>query len=627
VIETAVVAFGAVSALGEGAAAIDPGAPGALPRSAIRRDDELSRAGLAHPFAARAAIEAAGDRITRMLEKALSACASELDGLRPAWRSERVGLVLGTSSGGMREAEHAFQAIAAGQSVRDVEATTYFGPMNRAARKLGLPLDPCVLVLCACASATVSMGLGARWLERGDCDLVLVGGFDEVTVFVAAGFDVLRAVTARPPPRPFRIGRDGMALGEGAAVLALSRWTGGRARGFLRGFGMASDALHLTAPDPQGRGLGRAIRRALAEAEHPVIDLVSAHGTATPLNDAAEFEGLSSAFGARVADFVVHPFKAQVGHALGAGGGLEVLASLNAIERAVMPASAGAGVLDPKTPVRLLDRSAPGTPHCALKVSAAFGGANAALVVGDRPIGRTGARRPCFVQPAVHVACEPEFEKIAAAVGWSVDRVARGDGLVRMTLAATAEVQRRHGSLAGAGIVVGTAMATIETNAVFAARLREHGARAAEPRRFPYTSPNAAAGECSIAFGLTGPAFAVGGGLHAGLEALACAALLVESGDADAIVVVAADDVGPITHHLVGDALGSGAVGCLLTAAPTAFSFARVGRISLRRGEPVTQLGQDGHRSLLPLVGGFGVRELTSASPPDFLARIELQPL
>src|SRR6202034_3711844 len=104
-------------------------------------------------------------------------------------------------------------------------------------------------------------------------------------------------------------------------------------------------------------------------------------------------------------------------------------------------------------------------------------------------------------------------------------------------LAAVARLQAAEGPLEGAGIVVGSALAMHETNALFASRIRERGAYAAEPRRFPYTSPNAVAGECSLAFRFTGPSFSVGGGLHAGLEALAAAAWLVEAGDVERAVV------------------------------------------------------------------------------------------
>lgn len=632
----AVIAFGAVSALGEGNAAVLAGDPGSAARVAIARDPELEQAGLARPFAARASVRGSEERITALLGRAMNACALNLDAVRPRWRRERVGLVLGTSSGGMRAAENMFAAVERGERIADAEGPTYFGPMARVARQLAVPLEPCVLVLAACVSGAVSVGLGKRWLERGSCDLILVGGFDEVTVFVAAGFEALRATTAYPPPRPFRADRDGMALGEGAAVLALAREGRGHARAFVGGFGLASDAVHLTAPHHEGRGLARAAERALREASNPRIDLVSAHATATVLNDAAELRGLESALGpARYRDTVLHPFKAQIGHALGAAGALELLAAIDAVERGVLPASAGEGPLDPGAPApRLLSRSISASPKCVLKVSSAFGGANAALVV-SKDAGCEGDRqRGCaFFEGAVAIDREAPLDELSGRTGLPAERLARGDALVRLALSAVAALAARHGPLTGSGIVVGTALATVETNAVFAARLRLRGASAAEPRRFPYTSPNAACGECSIAFGLTGPGFAVGGGFHAALEALACGALLVESRDADRVVVVAVDEAGPVSRELAGSTLRSGAVAVLLTSQTTAGTRARIGAITLRRGGPSEFGGHGGksepagHTALLPLTCSELPRELLCRSAPDFLAGVVLDPV
>ena len=624
----AVVAWGAVSGLGAGSAAASAGNPGAPARLAIARDEELASVGLARPFAARVQTGVAPDRAAAILENALLACFSDLDCVRAAWREERIGLVLGTSSGGMRAAERAFDAIARGSVVADVEAPTYFGPMARAVRRLGRSFDPCLLVLGACASATIAVGLAMRWLDRGSCDLVLAGGFDEVTVFVAAGFESLRAVTASPPPRPFRVGRDGMALGEGAAVLALARPGGGPSRAVLLGFGAASDAIHLTAPDREGRGLARAAAAALDDAGRPRVDVVSVHGTATPFNDAAESRAIVRALGPEHArDVVVHPFKAQVGHTLGAAGALELLAIADALERGVLPAAAGEGILDPEAPARLLDRAAAGTPRTGLKLSSAFGGANAALVVGAGAGRASSERRAAFVHQAVHVEREPEVDELAATLRTPVDRLLRADGLVRLALAAVARLEAVCGPLAGAGVVVGSALATLETNALFAARIRERGVLAAEPRRFPYTSPNAVAGQCSITFGLTGPSFSVGGGMHAGLEALAAAAVLIEGRDADRMVVVSVDDVGAATRVLAGDSLAAGAVAVLLDARGGEGARARVGTIQLRRGERASGPVARGHRALLPLADRRLPHELACVTPPDAIARVALDPI
>jgi 3-oxoacyl-[acyl-carrier-protein] synthase-1/3-oxoacyl-[acyl-carrier-protein] synthase II len=622
--DVAILAFGAVSALGEGAAAVHAGDVGEAPRVAIVRDEELERAGLRRPFVARASIGDPEDRATELLVRALAGCCRALDASRAGWRARRVGLILGTSSGGMRAAERAFAALAAGGAAPDAEAATYFGPMARAARGLGCSLDPAMLVLGACASSTLSLGLGMRCLERDACDIVLAGGFDDVTVFVAAGFEVLRATTATPPPRPFRRGRDGMALGEGAAVLALAR---SRSPGswYVTGFGAAADAVHLTAPDREGSGLARASSAALVEAGRPAVDLASVHATATPFNDAAEARALARVLeGARPGP-VVHPFKAQIGHTLGAAGALELLACVDAMQRGILPAAAGEGDLDPDAPARLLERAAAGSPRVTLKLSSAFGGANASLVVADAP-GTVRPVRPVFVHGVAHVDREPELHGLAAALGMHPDRLGRTDALVRLALEATRRLQEPCGPLRGAGIVAGSALATLETNAAFAAGIRTRGARAAEPRLFPYTSPNAVAGECAIAFGLTGPGFSVGGGMHAALEALVAASLLVGAGDAERMVVVAADEAGPTTRGLGAQALVTGAIALLLSASPDG-ARALVGTWSVRRGPGLSGPEAPGHLALLPALDLRGPRQLACASPPDALAVVRLEPV
>ena len=631
-----IIGFGAVSALGEGASAASAGPIGRRARVVIAHDPELAQAGLARPFVARwcepVSSGPEGDlRAEALLERALSGCASELDRVRPGWRRERVGMVLGTSSGGMRCAERAFEAIARGERIADVESPTYFGPMARASRRLGIPLDPSVLVLGACASSALAIGLACRWLEHGACDLALAGGFDDVTVFVAAGFEALRATTACPPPRPFRAGRDGMSLGEGAAVLALSLPAAlppsAGARVYIAGFGSSSDAMHLTAPDRDGGGLARAARAALEEADRDLVDLVGAHATATPFNDAAEFCALAKALGAEGArKAVVHPLKAQIGHTLGASGALELLACADALARGVLPAAAGEGPLDQAAPARLLTHSVAGEPRTALKLASEFGGANAALVATTTPPLRVRSHREAFLHAAAHIEEEPSVEAIAEGARVTIDRLVRAGALVRLALAAVALLEQETGSLAGAGIVVGSALSTIEVNAAFSGRLREAGARGAEPRRFPYTSPNAAAGECSIAFGLTGPGFGVGGGMHAAVEALAAGAVLVQGRDADRVVVVAVDEVGETTRALGGEGLRSGAVAVLLSAAKNG-ARARVGDVTLRRGSAVLGALAPGHRALTPLVDGDLPAAVASSSPPDLFARVVLHPL
>ena len=644
----AIVAFGALSALGEGNAAVSAGEPGQPAQVAIRRDSELENAGLARPFAARVSLpglEREHDRATVLLTSVLSACARDLDKVLPTWRAERVGLAIGTSSGGLRSAERVFSYLAKRRGLardrlasfdpRAIERGFYSAPLLRAIEPLDLTFARATLVLGACAASSIAIGLAKRWLEDGRCDVVLAGGFDEVSVFVAAGFEALRATTAHPPPRPFREGRDGMALGEGAAVIALISSSRLRettapstiARVHLTGFGASSDAVHLTAPDRTGSGLARAAARALEEAGRPRVDLVSAHGTATPFSDAAEVCALRTVLGADLASrVVVHPFKAQVGHTLGASGVLEALVCADALERGLSPAAAGRGPMDPRTPVRLLTATVREPPETALKLSAAFGGANAALVLSTSPaslssrgVDAPSADRAVYLSSAVHVALDPDAARLAAQLAQPIERFARADALTRMALDVVARLVARSGPLSGAGVVVGESFATLETDANFHERMEERGVRLAEPRRFPYTSPNAASGECSAVFGLTGPGFAVGCGPCAGIEALAVAADLVRSGDAERVVVVAVDAVGPAVTAMcerLGLDAPSGAVGVVVSRlAAGATYLLRDTRLELGPWGTGPRLSS-GHRALLPLIGPLRLPATLEAGGP-----------
>jgi 3-oxoacyl-[acyl-carrier-protein] synthase-1/3-oxoacyl-[acyl-carrier-protein] synthase II len=439
-------------------------------------------------------------------------------------------------------------------------------------------------LLGACASSTLALGLALRWLTLGRCDIAFAGGFDAVSEFVASGFEALRATTATRP-RPFRLHRDGMALGEGAGVVALELAREPAPSNdfpLLVGFAATTDAVHLTAPDRTGDGLARAAKLALSEARlaPSSMGIVSAHATATPFNDAAEAQAMRRVFG-DAGPNVVHPFKAQIGHTLGAAGVLESLALLDASSRGIAPAAAGDGAMDPECAVPLLEVSRPAPSAPALKLSSAFGGANAALVFAPRADAAPSApdpptpARPVYLHAVQAIQGALDARVFADRFGERHPNLPRLDRLARLTLAAIDRLAAAIGAdvWEGGGLILGHTLATLEQNDLFDARRRERGPRSVEPRRFPATSPNAAAGECAIAFRLTGPTFAVGGSLHGGLEALAVARDLVAAGDAATMLVVAADLTGPVSVALLeaagGPPITEGACAALLTASPT----------------------------------------------------------
>jgi 3-oxoacyl-[acyl-carrier-protein] synthase-1/3-oxoacyl-[acyl-carrier-protein] synthase II len=608
---SAIIAWGASSALGTGDAAIAVPPIGHSAPVRVREDEELALAGLKRPYAARAAgvLDREVDRATALLSLALADCARELDVVRPDWRTLRVGAAIGTSSGGMRAFEQGARIW-----------SPYIDPLLDAPRPCAF--EPCSLVLGACASSAIAIGLGRAWLESGRCDVVLCGGFDAVSVFVAAGFECLRATSSGKGPRPFRTDRDGLVLGEGAAIVALVSHAqaarSARARAWIHGFGCTCDARHLTAPDAEGGGLARAAEAALASAGTTAasIGLVSAHGTATRQNDDAEAAAVVQVLGAS-SRVPVFAFKGTIGHTLGAAGALEVLASIAAMEQGIAPASVGEAAAEPG--ITVLDRSEPLVARTTLKLSAAFGGANAALVVGlDRPKAEIVSGDDVFVTPAVTLTVEDaDAARLAARTGYGSDRIARADDLVRLAIGAVAALQDEVGSLRGAGIIVGHGLATIATNRRFLDRLQRAGAARGEPRCFPYTTPNAAAGECAVAFGLTGPAFAVGGGSHGGIEALGVAADLVRTRVAKRIVVVVvdapADGEGAAVALVVGDRDLQGAIG-------------RIEEHTTRVEIGASSSGpkdEGAHRALLPLVGRReGELVLSSSGPVGARARI-----
>jgi 3-oxoacyl-[acyl-carrier-protein] synthase II len=566
----AVVAAGAVSPLGSGDAAVALGALGERPVTCVSDDASLAEAGLARPRVARVALGlAGGDRAAVLLARAAADLARVLDAAMPGWRSLRVALFIGTSGGGMDSLERVLSRRASGQPADTEEnrAATYAGPL---AALYGVFDDawPRTHILAACVSSTAALGLAARALDQGDIDVAIAGGYDGLSTLIASGFESLGATTATAP-RPFRCDRDGMALGEGAALLALAR--AGEAPcllGTLLGFGCTSDATHVTAPDPEGRGLARAAQLALADAGLGAasIELVSAHATATRHNDAAEIAALRALFTNEAKRVVVHPYKAVLGHTLGAAGALETLAALAALRAGVLPAAIGDGEIERDFPARLLPVNEAGVLRRALKLSSAFGGSNAALVLAlpltarelrDEPPRPTAATRP---PPRVlyqsHRVVEPDLALVARRSRLDPLRIERLDRESALAVSALAETLDAVPALAAAdptrvAVLVATEAGCLEANELFDARRRERGPRGVEPRRFPATSPNLPAGLCSIAFGFQGPSFALGGGPGALEQARRVAELLLRGNDADLVVVVEADDVGAVVRDVL----------------------------------------------------------------------------
>ena len=201
----------------------------------------------------------------------------------------------------------------------------------------------------ACAAGAHAIGIAARLIAYGDADSAVTGGTEStLTPLTIAGFSKMEALSKEGISRPFDRRRDGFVLGEGAGVLVLEEEEGARERGArilgrLAGYASTSDAYHLTAPEPGGRGAARAIGLALADAglEAADVDYVNAHGTSTPLNDRAETEAIKAALGERASAVPVSSTKSAIGHLLGAAGAVEAIATLLALRDRIAPPTLG----------------------------------------------------------------------------------------------------------------------------------------------------------------------------------------------------------------------------------------------------------------------------------------------
>jgi len=297
----------------------------------------------------------------------------------------RIGVVVGTALGGVEQLEQALDDKDG--RARRVAGALYDGPGHALARRLGAR-GPELTVSTACASGATALGVGAEWLRADRADLVIAGGFDGLCRFVMRGFDALRSLT-RERVRPFDRRRAGLLLGEGAALvlMARDRDVSGPRLGRLLGHASTSDAAHIAAPHPDGRGIRAAVESALAQAGVGPrdVDFVSAHGTGTILNDRIETAAIKEALGARAREIPVNSIKGGLGHTMGAAATLEAIMCLLASRDGIVPPTLGYEEADPACDLDYVPLTArPARPRVSLSTSLGFGGCNAALVLEGR---------------------------------------------------------------------------------------------------------------------------------------------------------------------------------------------------------------------------------------------------
>jgi 3-oxoacyl-(acyl-carrier-protein) synthase len=252
------------------------------------------------------------------------------------------------------------------------------------ARRIGAR-GPQLTVVNACSSGTDAIGVALSWLKSDLCDIVLAGGADELNHIPYCGFSSLGIVNPGLCA-PFDRDRKGLNLGEGAGIVIIEKKSIAQKRGvrsdlFLAGFGASGDAYHLTAPSPDGVGLRASLRSALEEAGiHPrEIAFVNAHGTGTIDNDLVEGKVLAEMFGS---DIRMLSTKGYTGHTLGAAGGIEAVFTAAGLREGWIPASAGFQNRDDAIQVAPVKEKTAISGQYAISTSLAFGGNNAAIVLG-----------------------------------------------------------------------------------------------------------------------------------------------------------------------------------------------------------------------------------------------------
>ena len=247
---------------------------------------------------------------------------------------------------------------------------------------------PCETITTACAAGTHAIGYAARLVASGRVDVAVAGGAEAVMTPIAeAGFANMTALSTSGISRPFDINRDGFVMGEGAGVLILEEYEHAIRRGAvilaeISGAASTADAHHLTAPDPQATGAVSCIQSALFDAQLPAaaINHVNAHGTSTPLNDAAEGLAIRSVFGS--GPLPVTSVKGYTGHALAAAGAIEAVVAVLSLQHQVVPPTVGTTEIDPQIDVDVVTGDARSLElNHVLSNSFGFGGHNGCLVL------------------------------------------------------------------------------------------------------------------------------------------------------------------------------------------------------------------------------------------------------
>jgi 3-oxoacyl-[acyl-carrier-protein] synthase II len=312
--------------------------------------------------------------------------------------SHRIGVALGAGIGGIKTIEEAHTRLVEG-GVRKV--SPFFIPgsiINMASGQVSILnkiTGPNISIVTACATSTHCIGLAARSVAHGDADVMLAGGGEHATTPVSmGGFCSARAMSTRnddpkAASRPYDIDRDGFVASNGAGTVVLEELEHARSRGAriyaeLIGFGMSSDAYHITLPPADGEGARKCMVAAINDAgiDPAEIDYVNTHGTSTPAGDIGETNGIKNALGDHARRVAISSTKSTTGHLLGAAGVVEAIFSIQAIQHQVIPPTINLDNQDPECDLDYTANEARDAKvRTVLSNSFGFGGTNGTLIL------------------------------------------------------------------------------------------------------------------------------------------------------------------------------------------------------------------------------------------------------
>ena len=311
--------------------------------------------------------------------------------------ADRVGVIIGSGIGGMHTYETQLAVLheRGPRKVSPFAIPSLIGNMcsGLVAIEHGAR-GPNFGIVSACATGTHALGEAAHAIRRGDADVMIAGGSEAaITPFAYASFCSMKAMSTRNDEpqrasRPFDRNRDGFIMGEGSGILVLESMAHARARGAriyceLAGYAATCDAFHITQPDPEGKGLSMAMRRAMASAsvDPSSIDYINAHGTSTPYNDKFETLAIKKEFGEHARKVAISSTKSMTCHLLGAAGGIESVICVKTIEQGVIAPTMNLEDPDPDCDLDYVPNAARSAPvRTVLSNNLGFGGQNASVV-------------------------------------------------------------------------------------------------------------------------------------------------------------------------------------------------------------------------------------------------------